>query len=104
MVTRDLMKKTFVMIPTYNEAGNIGRLVEKIRTLNLSGHELHALVVDDNSPDGTGKIVQALASQDPHVELLNRTENRGRGAAGIEGFKLALKQGADFAIEMDADF
>ncbi len=88
--------KTYVIIPTYNEAGNIEGLLKEIRAQNIP--DLFPVVVDDNSPDGTGKI----AEKDAKVIL--RTKNRGRGSAGIEGFKYALKEGADYIIEMDADF
>jgi dolichol-phosphate mannosyltransferase len=88
--------KTYVIIPTYNEAENIEDLLKEIKALNIP--YLTPVVVDDNSPDGTAK----LAEKDAKVIL--RTKDRGRGSAGIEGFKFALKEGADFIIEMDADF
>ncbi len=94
--------RVIVMIPTYNEAGNIDRLVREI--LALPGLDLRVLVVDDNSPDGTAALVRAMAAADPRVELLLRTKRRGRGAAGIDGFKAALARGADYVVEMDADF
>ena len=91
------------MIPTYNEAENIGPLVGEI--LGLSGSwETHVLVVDDNSPDGTAGLVRDLAAGDPRVHLLLRTKRRGRGAAGVDGFKAALALGADRVVEMDGDF
>ncbi len=96
------MSKTYVIIPTYKEAENIEALIKEILKLNIFG--LTILVVDDNSPDGTGKIATRLANEDPRVKVLIRHENRGRGSAGIEGFKYALKEGADYIIEMDADF
>ena len=95
-------RRVVVMIPTYNEAGNIDRLVREILALPLP--DLRVLVVDDNSPDGTAEIVRTLAAADPRVELLLRTKRRGRGAAGIDGFKAALARGADFVVEMDGDF
>lgn len=88
--------KTYVIIPTYNEAGNIEALLKEIKAQNIP--DLTPVVVDDNSPDGTAKI----AEKDAKVIL--RTKDRGRGSAGIEGFKYALKEGADYIIEMDADF
>ncbi|MBI3542893.1 MAG: polyprenol monophosphomannose synthase [Deltaproteobacteria bacterium] len=96
--------KTVIMIPTYNEKDNIGRLIADILALRVDGHELHALVVDDNSPDGTSPLVEAIAAKEPRVHLLTRKTERGRGSAGIAGFKKALELGADFAVEMDADF
>lgn len=96
--------KTVIMIPTYNERGNIARLLDEILTLDVPGHVIHALVVDDDSPDGTGGVVAELASGEPRIQLLTRKTGRGRGSAGIAGFKFALGQGADCVIEMDADF
>lgn len=94
--------KTYVMIPTYNERENIGTLIREI--LNLKISDLHVVVVDDNSPDGTSEIVKNLSQEHPEVELLLRTTGRGRGSAGIAGFKYALERGADCVVEMDADF
>ncbi|OGS18450.1 MAG: hypothetical protein A2219_08765 [Elusimicrobia bacterium RIFOXYA2_FULL_50_26] len=89
------------MVPTYNEAGNIRQLITAILALPL---DAGVLVVDDNSPDGTARIVSELAESEPNrVALLLRTENRGRGRAGIEGFKKALAMGAQFVVEMDGD-
>lgn len=94
--------KTYVMIPTYNERENIENLIQEI--LNLNIQDLHIVVVDDNSPDGTSEVVKNLTKEHPEVEMLFRTEERGRGSAGIAGFKYALDHGADSVIEMDADF
>jgi len=94
--------KTYVMIPTYNERENIGNLVREI--LNLKISDIHIVVVDDNSPDGTSEVVKNLAKEYPEVEMLLRTTGRGRGSAGIAGFKYALEHGADCVVEMDADF
>jgi dolichol-phosphate mannosyltransferase len=96
------MPKTFVTIPTYNEAENIEALLKEILSLGIS--DLYTVVIDDNSPDGTAKIAQNLAEENPGVKVLLRDKNRGRGLAGIAGFKFALEQGADYIIEMDADF
>jgi dolichol-phosphate mannosyltransferase len=94
--------RVVVMIPTYNEAGNVEALVREILALPLP--DVRVLVVDDDSPDGTAELVRAMAAADPRVGLLLRTKRRGRGAAGIDGFKAALEQGADFVVEMDGDF
>ena len=94
--------KTYVMIPTYNERENIGNLIREI--LNLKISDIHIVVVDDNSPDGTSEVVKNLSKEHPEVELLLRTTERGRGSAGIAGFKYALEHGADCVVEMDADF
>lgn len=90
------------VIPTYNEKDNIGEVIEAILGLRLR-YDLKVLVVDDNSPDGTSEIVQKWARQDERVELLLRKKRRGRGAAGIDGFRRALALGADFVVEMDGD-
>ncbi|MCC6612558.1 MAG: polyprenol monophosphomannose synthase [Anaerolineae bacterium] len=97
------MFKTTVVIPTYNEAENLPRLVEALFALpNLS---LNLLIVDDNSPDGTGKIAHALAEGYPgRIDVIDRTEKAGLGPAYIAGFKQALRLNADYIIQMDADF
>ncbi len=96
-------KKLVVLIPTYNERENIEELVREILVLPLE-LELFVLVVDDNSPDGTGEVIRRLTEEDARVKLLIRTKRRGRGAAGIDGFREALNLGADYIIEMDGDF
>lgn len=98
--------KSFVVVPTYNESRNIGRLIEEIlETARASGlNDLSILVVDDHSPDGTSALVSGLAASDPRVHLAERVNDKGRGTAGIVGFDLALKLGAEAVIEMDADF
>jgi dolichol-phosphate mannosyltransferase len=92
--------KIIAVIPTYNEAGNIERLIDKILALPL---DISVLVVDDFSPDGTYKIVEEMTKKNKKINLLNRKENRGRGWAGIDGFRLALELGADLIVEMDGD-
>jgi len=94
--------RVVAMIPTYNEAGNIGDLVAALLALPLEA-DLHVLVADDNSPDGTGRLVEGMAAAEPRVHALIRTKRRGRGAAGVDGFKAALSLGADFVVEMDGD-
>ncbi|MEW5901716.1 MAG: polyprenol monophosphomannose synthase [Acidobacteriota bacterium] len=91
-----------VMIPTYNEAENIGPLVREILALPLK-QEIAVLVVDDNSPDGTAATVDEISRQDRRAHFRIRTEERGRGLAGIAGFKECLALGADYIIEMDGD-
>ena len=88
-----------VVIPTYNERSNIGHLIAAVR---LAGYRL--LVVDDGSPDGTGEVVDEIASEDPMVGVLHRTEKRGLGPAYAAGFAQAVDEGADVVVEMDADF
>jgi dolichol-phosphate mannosyltransferase len=93
--------RAMAMIPTYNEAPNIEPLLREILG---QGPDVGAVVVDDNSPDGTAAIVERLRKEDPRVRLILRKNERGRGTAGVAGFKYAVAQGVDFIIEMDADF
>ncbi len=90
-----------IVIPTYNEVLNIERLISEILTLSP---QFDVLVVDDNSPDGTGDRVAALATKTPRVQLLRRAGKLGLGTAYLAGFKEALKQGFPYICEMDADF
>lgn len=94
--------KTFVMIPTFNEKENIEKLIEEI--LNLKIKDLYVVVVDDNSPDGTSEIVEKIVKENRNIGLLLRRRKKGRGYAGKDGFKYCLRRGADYVIEMDADF
>ena len=92
-----------VVIPTYNEASNLTAMVEALCA--LPGPELEILIVDDNSPDGTGQLADKLCAAQPRqVHVLHRARKAGLGAAYIAGFKLALAQGAEQIIQMDADF
>ena len=93
--------KIVVTLPTYNEAENIERLITELLQVDP---RVHVLVADDDSPDGTWKIAKVFASRNPKVDVLHRTENRGRGLAGREAFQVALDKGADVVLEMDADF
>jgi len=94
--------KTIVIIPTYNEVENISRIIDMIIVDN---ENIDLLVVDDNSPDGTSKIVsQKEAIFSNRVFLIKRLNKKGLGTAYIEGFKWALKNKYDFIISMDADF
>ena len=93
--------KTYVMIPTYNERENINALIGKILKLKIKN--LHIAVVDDNSPDGTWKIVEDISKKNKNVHLLLRKTDKGRGSAGRDGFIYCLKHGADIVVEMDAD-
>jgi dolichol-phosphate mannosyltransferase len=94
--------KVVVTIPTYNEQQNIGSLIQEILALRIEP-DLGVLVVDDNSPDGTAEAVADIGRRNSRVRLLLRKEKRGRGLAGIAGFREALDMGADFIIEMDGD-
>jgi len=94
--------RTFIMIPTYNESENIVKLIDEITSLSVP--ELHIVIVDDNSPDGTADTVKKKMETVTNIHLLVRMKNKGRGRAGLEGFKYCVKAGADAVIEMDADF
>jgi dolichol-phosphate mannosyltransferase len=98
-----LKRKAVVMIPTYNERENIEDLIKEILALDVEV-DLSVVVADDNSPDGTGQIVQKMAESDERIHALIRKKRRGRGAGGIDGFKEALKLSPDFVVEMDGDF
>lgn len=93
--------KSIVVIPTYNEIENIERIINKIHEVIP---EMHVLVVDDNSPDGTSQAVEKMMSQDERVFLLKRAGKMGLGTAYCEGFTLALERNYDAIFEMDADF
>ena len=93
---------TWVILPTYDEAENLERIVGAVlEQLSPSGT---VLVVDDNSPDGTGEIADRLAGSDGSVRVLHRTRKEGLGPAYLAGFHLALDAGAERIVEMDADF
>ncbi|MGI8429378.1 MAG: polyprenol monophosphomannose synthase [Solirubrobacteraceae bacterium] len=95
----------WVVIPTYNEAANIERMVRATSAeLQRVASEHRILVVDDNSPDGTGVIANSLARELRGVEVLHRQAKRGLGQAYLAGFARALAGGADLVIEIDADF
>lgn len=93
--------KSIVIIPTYNERINIERLLHDILE---SYEDLEILVVDDNSPDGTGEYVQTVSESNKRVHVLRRPGKMGLGTAYVEGFKYMLANGYEAAIEMDADY
>jgi dolichol-phosphate mannosyltransferase len=95
------MRDTLVIIPTYNEKENISRIVPAVLA---ACPECDVLVVDDNSPDGTGKIADGMAAENPRVKVLHREKKSGLGRAYIAGFRKALADGYAYAMEMDADF
>ena len=95
------MTRTVVVLPTFNEAENVPLIVPEI--LGQSP-EIEVLVVDDNSPDGTGKIADDLARENERVHVLHRANKEGLGAAYRAGIARALELGADRVIQMDADF
>ena len=95
------MNKVVVVVPTYNESENVQKLVAELLALPVPG--LEVLIVDDNSPDGTGQIADKLAL-DGRVHVLHRPGKQGLGTAYVQGFQWALAQGADVVMQMDADF
>jgi len=92
--------RVVMVIPTYNEVDNLAWIVGRLRAAQP---DVHVLVVDDNSPDGTGKVAEELAAADDHVGVVHRTEKGGLGAAYKHGFRVALDEGFDAIGEMDAD-
>ncbi|QOX78996.1 polyprenol monophosphomannose synthase [Trichlorobacter lovleyi] len=95
------MLKAFVVIPTYNEQDNLQRLIEQVLAQDAS---LQVLVVDDNSPDGTGQLADELSRSNERIHVLHRPAKLGLGSAYRDGFRRAMELGADLLIEMDADF
>ena len=93
--------KLSVIIPTYNEIQNIKKLIYQIIEILP---EINILIVDDNSPDGTGEYVRELSSVDSRVKLLSRPGKLGLGTAYVAGFKYMLENGYEIAYQMDADF
>jgi len=88
-------------LPTFNEAENVVRLARELLAL---GPRYRVLVIDDDSPDGTWRLVAQESRVEPRLHLLHRTRERGRGSAGRDGFVRALELGAEVVVEMDADF
>jgi dolichol-phosphate mannosyltransferase len=96
-----MSERGLVVIPTYNEVGNLQHLVPQVLAQDS---RLEILVVDDNSPDGTGRLAEALAAKEPRLHVLHREGKLGLGTAYITGFQWALERGYDYVFEMDADF
>ena len=95
------MNPALVCIPTYNERDNIESIA---RAALAADPRVEVLVIDDNSPDGTGAIADALAASDPRAHVLHRPAKQGLGRAYLDGFRWALSRGYSFILEMDADF
>jgi len=93
--------KILVIIPTYNEKENISTILPLVLKQD---QEIEVLVVDDNSPDGTGRLVEELQSSNPRIKLIKREKKSGLGTAYIAGFDYALQNGYDYIFEMDSDF
>ncbi|HEU0008911.1 MAG TPA: polyprenol monophosphomannose synthase [Verrucomicrobiae bacterium] len=96
-----MSQKTLVIVPTFNERENLPPLVDRLMRLPTP---VEVLVVDDNSPDGTGKLADEIAAKNPMVHVLHREEKSGLGRAYIAGFKWALERDYEFIFEMDGDF
>lgn len=96
-----MKEKSLIIIPTYNEMGNIPRLIpillERYDSVDI-------LIVDDNSPDGTGDFIKKLSEENSRIHLISRPGKMGLGTAYVEGFKYALERDYEFIFEMDADF
>ena len=101
MTLTERMAKTLVVVPTYNEKENIEAFTEAVFTHLPSAH---ILIVDDNSPDGTGAIADRLAEANPAIFVLHRTQKEGLGRAYVAGFQWALQRDYAFIIQTDADF
>jgi dolichol-phosphate mannosyltransferase len=97
----DYMNKTLVVVPTYNERENLSPLAQRLLALPVP---VDMLVVDDNSPDGTGKLADDLAAKHTSIHVLHRTEKSGLGRAYLAGFKWAMERGYEFVFELDGDF
>jgi dolichol-phosphate mannosyltransferase len=102
--------KFLIVIPTYNEIQNLKGLTEAVfQVVDSKAHlygvkEVNVLIVDDNSPDGTGKLADEIAKKEPRLNVLHRNEKNGLGKAYVAGFAWALDRGYDAVCEMDADF
>ena len=96
-----MSSNTLVIVPTYNERDNLPPLAARLLALSVP---VELLVVDDNSPDGTGKVADELATRHPQVRVLHRTEKNGLGRAYCAGFTWALERDYEFIFEMDGDF
>ena len=96
-----MSQKTVVIVPTYNERDNLPSLMQRLMAQQIV---VEVLVVDDNSPDGTGQLADEIAARNPLVHVLHRTEKNGLGRAYCAGFKWALERDYEFIFEMDGDF
>jgi len=94
-------QRALIIFPTYNERDNIEKIVHAVLPLDP---RIHVLIVDDNSPDGTGEIAERLAVEQEKVNVLHRQVKEGLGPAYIAGFKWAIEREFNFIFEMDADF
>ena len=95
-------QKTIVVIPTYDERDNVRPMAEAVLGQPVAGLEI--LFVDDNSPDGTGDVIEEMMKTEPRIHCLHRTKKEGLGRAYVAGFQEALRLGADKVVQMDCDF
>ena len=95
------IKRVLVIMPTYNERENITRIIPAVLEQDP---RINMLIIDDNSPDGTGEIVDRIAAENPRVDVIHREGKLGLGTAYVRGFKYSLQKGYDLTFEMDADF
>ena len=95
------MSKALVIVPTYNERENLPKMAERLLHLAVP---VDLLVVDDNSPDGTGRMAEEIAAKNPSIHVLHRQEKNGLGRAYLAGFGWALERDYEFILEMDGDF
>ena len=95
------MNRALVCIPTYNERENVEAITEAVL---LADSRVDILVVDDNSPDGTGQLADRLSSVQPRIQVLHRESKQGLGRAYLAAFEWALRRGYAYVLEMDADF
>src|SRR5687767_10765585 len=93
--------EALVIIPTYNERDNVRALAPQVLA---TAADIDILFVDDNSPDGTGKILDEMSATDPRIKVLHRAGKLGLGTAYLEGFRYGLERGYEYFVEMDADF
>ena len=92
---------TCVVIPTYDEKDNVRPMAEAVLA---QGTDIELLFVDDNSPDGTGQVIDAMCGENPRIHVLHRMKKEGLGRAYVAGFQEAMRLGADFVVQMDCDF
>src|SRR5579862_9159116 len=93
------MAEAVICLPTYNESENLGRMIDALEPLGV-----RVVVIDDNSPDGTGELADRLAADRDWVSVLHRPRKEGLGPAYLAGFRAALAGDADYVLEMDCDF
>ena len=99
--------KTIVVIPTYDERDNVKRMAEAVLSTSNVQHQMsnvELLFVDDNSPDGTGDVIEEMMKAEPRIHCLHREKKEGLGRAYVAGFKKAIELGADKIVQMDCDF